>query len=169
MSCHHRSSCPRVGHARRHTPHTVATSRVAEDVNLIRIHVEIGHAHLDELLIEAVKGTFAPHVPVVVGSAWRHIDTLGRAIEPLLVVPLLVVHGRMGVATAMQGYPQAASVSRFLAILPEPNGHGETIDFCLRVLPLLLVLLTFGGFPFLSQLLPIGFCFSTRQCLCRRA
>ena len=167
MPCHHRSCCPRVGHAWGHAPDTVATGRIAHDVDLVWIHVEPCHAHLDELFVEAVERLLAPHVPVVVGRTRSHVNTLRRTVEALLVAPLLVVHQRMGVAAAVQRYPQAASVAGFLAIDGFPDGHFQAVHLNDVAFPGALQALLGGSFPRCGELLAAGLCLSLTERLGR--
>ena len=127
MPSHHARRCPMVCHTRRHSPHAIATCRIAHDINLIGIDIVMGNHGSDEDTIHAVNGLLTPHVPSLEGRTRRHIHALAWTIQSHLVAPLLVVHFRRRPASSMQANPQASSVDRFISIDRPPQLHAVAV------------------------------------------
>ena len=123
MSGHHGGGCPVVGQAGRLAPHTVATCRIAHQIHTVGVHTLAGHHQAYEFLIQLVDGFLAPHVPGVPRGTGSHIHSLLGLIEPLLIVPLPVVHLLRHSPAAMQRDPQRARPHRSRAIDGVPEGH----------------------------------------------
>lgn len=92
VSCHHGCRRPAVCHAWCHSPHAIAAGGVTHDVDAVGVHVGARLGHGNEGLVVLVEVGLAPHVPIIVWSAWRDVPGIVGNIEMLLVVPLLVVH-----------------------------------------------------------------------------
>ena len=123
MSGHHRCCGKVVRHARSHSPHAVAAGRVAHQENPVGVHALRADHALDKSLVKRVYLWFAPHIPGVPRSAWRHVHTLVGSVESFLVLPLLVVHLLRCAATAMQRNPERATSERRVAIHRIPQRH----------------------------------------------
>lgn len=161
VSCHHGCSCPCVCHARCHAPHTVASCGVTDEIDFIRVDIEVGYAHLDECGIERVEVGFEPHVPVVVGGTGNEIDAVDGLIEPFLVLPLAVVELGGCIASSVQGDEEAVTIGGFGAESGVPEGHDFAADDEVLVLPSLTIACLGVSQPLGGK----GLCFLLRLCL----
>jgi len=120
---HHGGGSPVVRHARSNAPDAITAGGVTHNVHLVRVHVQEHDGHLDNLLIETVRLGTEMQVPGVRNGTGAQVHTLGRLIEPFLVVPLLVVRRCRGTAAAMQGDIQGTATRGLIAEGLPPDGH----------------------------------------------
>lgn len=161
VSCHHGCSCPCVCHARAHAPNTVTSCGVADEIDFIRVDIEVGYAHLDECGVERVEVGLEPHVPVVIRGTGNKVDAVDGLIEPFLVLPLTVVELGGCIASSVQGDEEAVTIGGFGAESGVPEGHDFAADDEVLVLPSLTIACLGVGKPLGGK----GLCFLLRLSL----
>ena len=101
MPGHHRGRRPSISHTRCELIDAITPSRVAHEINTVRIHAASRHVILDQAIKQTVDVRLMPQIPSVSRRARRDVNPLGRLVELDLVFPLTVVHSGRRTAAAV--------------------------------------------------------------------
>ena len=145
MSGHHRSSSPTISHTGSHPPDTIASSRIPQQIYLIRINSHLNNGSLNQSFKKLVQSRFKPHIPIIPRSPWSHVNSLPRFIQTNLIPPLLRVQCIRCIPPSMHRNKQTPSIFRTFAehpiielhLQPLPGKifqHPKTMIFFLHLL-----------------------------------